>query len=91
MQYRIPHPVINPAPRKVGRPPHASTLFKRILSAGRPSRARLLVALARLAEQADAAASNSVGEARLLRDIARALSRAPHLAHKAVKRRSRRG
>lgn len=90
MQYRIPYQ-IQPAPRKVGRPPAAATLFKRILGAGRPSRTRLLIALARLAEEADSAARHSVGEARLLRDISQALARAPMLAGRASKSRKRNG
>lgn len=82
MQYRIP-PTIIPAPRKVGRPPRAATMFKRLMGAGRPTRARFLTALARLAEEADAAARHSRGEARLLRDVAQALARAGELADRA--------
>ena len=82
---------IEPAPRKVGRPPRAATLFKRLLSAGRPTRARFLTALARLAEQADEAARHAHGEARLCREVAAALARAGALARKARKGRAGKG
>lgn len=82
----IPRITIHPAPRKVGRPPRAATLFRKLLGAGRPTRARFLLALARLAEEADAAARHSRGEARLLRDLSQALARAGALADKAAKR-----
>ena len=76
-------PTIIPAPRKVGRPPRAATLFRRLLGAGRPTRARFLTALARLAEEASQAERDARGEARLLRDISVALARAGALAARA--------